>query len=253
MTSNLGARFLEKRGHLGFSAPMGEGMPPRSRTWCARSEEGVQSRIPEPPGRSDSVHSLTDDDLIKIMPAGGADQRESGGQADQDPAGARTPPSTFSRRPAATAATARVRCAGRCRSTSRIRLSEALIQGSLPPRRAGSLSRRHRHLLPPSVFPLAGQVSLVSHLPSKRAELWAPVPAVWEGEVALWPKAIDPISMVAATRRAGRVIVVKCIHSKLSSLPSNRQGRLLARRAATSVSNGAATEGSGRTIEHRGC
>src|SRR5664279_2045615 len=27
MTSNLGARFLEKRGHLGFSAPMGEGIP----------------------------------------------------------------------------------------------------------------------------------------------------------------------------------------------------------------------------------
>ena len=26
MTSNLGARFLEKRGHLGFSTPMGEGV-----------------------------------------------------------------------------------------------------------------------------------------------------------------------------------------------------------------------------------
>ena len=26
-TSNLGARFLEKRGHLGFSTPMGEGIP----------------------------------------------------------------------------------------------------------------------------------------------------------------------------------------------------------------------------------
>jgi ATP-dependent Clp protease ATP-binding subunit ClpC len=57
MTSNLGARFLEKRGHLGFSSPRwakasGEGR----RHGAQRSEEGVQSRIPEPPGRSDSLH-----------------------------------------------------------------------------------------------------------------------------------------------------------------------------------------------------
>jgi len=35
MTSNLGARYLEKRGNLGFSAPQGEGIPPRWRIWCA--------------------------------------------------------------------------------------------------------------------------------------------------------------------------------------------------------------------------
>ena len=51
MTSNLGARFLEKRGHLGFSAPTGEGIPAKIEEHGAqRSEEGVQSRIPEPPG-----------------------------------------------------------------------------------------------------------------------------------------------------------------------------------------------------------
>ena len=35
MTSNLGARFLEKRGHLGFSAPQREGMPSKVEDRCA--------------------------------------------------------------------------------------------------------------------------------------------------------------------------------------------------------------------------
>ncbi len=68
MTSNLGARFLEKRGHLGFSAPAGEGI-------SAKIEDMVRSEVkkafnPEFLNRLDEVilfTSLTDDDLIQII------------------------------------------------------------------------------------------------------------------------------------------------------------------------------------------
>jgi ATP-dependent Clp protease ATP-binding subunit ClpC len=68
MTSNLGARFLEKRGNMGFSAPNIEGIP-------SKVEEQVRSEVkrafnPEFLNRLDEVilfTSLTDEDLIKIM------------------------------------------------------------------------------------------------------------------------------------------------------------------------------------------
>src|SRR5678815_1359761 len=68
MTSNLGARFLEKRGHLGFSAPAGEGFP-------SKIEDMVRSEVkrafkPEFLNRLDEVilfTSLTDEDLLKII------------------------------------------------------------------------------------------------------------------------------------------------------------------------------------------
>ena len=68
MTSNLGARFLEKRGHLGFSAPPGEGIP-------SKIEEMVRSEVkkafnPEFLNRLDEVilfTSLVDEDLLKII------------------------------------------------------------------------------------------------------------------------------------------------------------------------------------------
>jgi ATP-dependent Clp protease ATP-binding subunit ClpC len=68
MTSNLGARFLEKRGHLGFSAPQGEGIP-------GKVEDMVRSEVkrafnPEFLNRLDEVilfTSLTDEDLLKII------------------------------------------------------------------------------------------------------------------------------------------------------------------------------------------
>jgi ATP-dependent Clp protease ATP-binding subunit ClpC len=68
MTSNLGARFLEKRGHLGFSAPAGEGT-------SAKIEEMVRSEVkkafnPEFLNRLDEVilfSALSDEDLIQIM------------------------------------------------------------------------------------------------------------------------------------------------------------------------------------------
>jgi len=68
MTSNLGARFLEKRGHLGFSAPAGEGIP-------GKIEEMVRSEVkkafnPEFLNRLDEIilfSSLSDDDLIQII------------------------------------------------------------------------------------------------------------------------------------------------------------------------------------------
>src|SRR5216117_2215760 len=68
MTSNLGARFLEKRGNMGFQAPNIEGIP-------SKVEEQVRSEVkrafnPEFLNRLDEVilfTSLTDDDLIRIM------------------------------------------------------------------------------------------------------------------------------------------------------------------------------------------
>src|SRR5438105_741948 len=68
MTSNLGARFLEKRGHLGFSAPATEGIP-------GKVEDMVRGEVkrafnPEFLNRLDDVilfTSLTDEDLIQIV------------------------------------------------------------------------------------------------------------------------------------------------------------------------------------------
>src|SRR6204780_751595 len=68
MTSNLGARFLEKRGNMGFQAPNVDGVPPKV-------EEQVRAEVkrafnPEFLNRLDEIilfTSLTDDDLIKIM------------------------------------------------------------------------------------------------------------------------------------------------------------------------------------------
>src|SRR6202047_59932 len=68
MTSNLGARFLEKRGNLGFQAPQLEGQK-------SKVEDQVRGEVkrafnPEFLNRLDDIilfTSLTDDDLIKIM------------------------------------------------------------------------------------------------------------------------------------------------------------------------------------------
>ena len=68
MTSNLGARFLEKRGHLGFSVPSAEGIP-------SKVEDMVRGEVkrafnPEFLNRLDEVilfTSLNDDDLLKII------------------------------------------------------------------------------------------------------------------------------------------------------------------------------------------
>ncbi len=68
MTSNLGARFLEKRGNMGFQAPNVDGVPPKV-------EEQVRAEVkrafnPEFLNRLDEIilfTSLTDDDLIRIM------------------------------------------------------------------------------------------------------------------------------------------------------------------------------------------
>src|SRR5512140_634120 len=68
MTSNLGARFLAKRGHLGFSAPATEGIS--SKVEDMVRGEVKKAFIPEFLNRLDEVilfSSLTDDDLIKII------------------------------------------------------------------------------------------------------------------------------------------------------------------------------------------
>jgi ATP-dependent Clp protease ATP-binding subunit ClpC len=69
MTSNLGARFLDKKGQMGFSAPTAAGGIP------AKVEDMVMSEVkrafnPEFLNRLDEVilfTSLTDEDLLKII------------------------------------------------------------------------------------------------------------------------------------------------------------------------------------------
>jgi ATP-dependent Clp protease ATP-binding subunit ClpC len=68
MTSNLGARFLEKRGNLGFSAPAGEGVADKIEAMVRA--EVKKAFNPEFLNRLDDVilfSSLTDDDLIQII------------------------------------------------------------------------------------------------------------------------------------------------------------------------------------------
>src|SRR5437763_15040386 len=68
MTSNLGARFLDKRGQIGFSAPSPTGLP-------QKVEDQVMGEVkrafnPEFLNRLDEVilfTSLVDEDLIKII------------------------------------------------------------------------------------------------------------------------------------------------------------------------------------------
>jgi ATP-dependent Clp protease ATP-binding subunit ClpC len=68
MTSNLGARFLEKRSQIGFAAPSNSGVPPKV-------EDQVMSEVkrafnPEFLNRLDEVilfTSLADEDLLKII------------------------------------------------------------------------------------------------------------------------------------------------------------------------------------------
>jgi ATP-dependent Clp protease ATP-binding subunit ClpC len=68
MTSNLGARFLEKKSGMGFSAPVGSGID-------QKVEDMVMSEVkrafnPEFLNRLDEVilfQSLTDEDLIQII------------------------------------------------------------------------------------------------------------------------------------------------------------------------------------------
>src|ERR1700710_551295 len=65
MTSNLGARFLEKRGHLGFSEPAMEVVPSKIEELVRG--EGKRAFNPEFLNRLDDVilfTSLNDDDLI---------------------------------------------------------------------------------------------------------------------------------------------------------------------------------------------
>jgi ATP-dependent Clp protease ATP-binding subunit ClpC len=68
MTSNLGARHLEKRSTLGFSAPAGEGIPQKVEDMVM--VEVKRAFNPEFLNRLDEVilfQSLTDDDLILII------------------------------------------------------------------------------------------------------------------------------------------------------------------------------------------
>ena len=148
MTSNLGARFLEKRSPMGFSAPATRRAGQGRGSGEERSEEGVQSRIPEPPGRGHPVHLAhrrrSDQDH---RPAGGPDQQESGSQADQDPPQRRrgeVHPGEDLHRPQLRRASAAPGAAEVHRGSAQRSADPGLAAAA---RRARSLPRRSRHLL----------------------------------------------------------------------------------------------------------
>ena len=134
MTSNLGARFLDKTRPAGLLGAVDDGHPGEGgRHGDGRSEAGVQSRVPEPPGRGDPVHVADRRRSAEDhRPAGGPDQREPGGQADQDPADRRMRPSTSWRRRCADRSYGARPLAPGPAEVHRGSAREALIQGSLP-------------------------------------------------------------------------------------------------------------------------
>ena len=151
MTSNLGARFLEKRGHLGFSAPASEGIP-------AKIEDMVRGEVkqafnPEFLNRLDEVilfTSLTDDDLIKIIDLL-VEQVNVNLVAKQikirlTPDAAQVHSREDLRRPQLRRASAAARAAEVHRGSA---VGSADPGHAAPAGRARSLPRRHRHLLPP--------------------------------------------------------------------------------------------------------
>ena len=88
MTSNIGARLLEKRGNLGFSAPQVEGA-------ASKVEDQVRAEVkrsfnPEFLNRLDDIilfTSLTDADLLKIIDLlVGTINKNLEAEADHDPA-----------------------------------------------------------------------------------------------------------------------------------------------------------------------
>ena len=121
MTSNLGARFLEKRGHLGFSAPA-KGIP-------SKIEDMVRSEVkrafnPEFLNRLDEVilfTSLNDDDLLKIIDLL-VEQINVNLVAKQIKIRLTNDAAKYIlEKTCADRSYGARRCAGRCRSTSRIR------------------------------------------------------------------------------------------------------------------------------------
>ena len=151
MTSNLGARFLEKRSPMGFSAP-GAGLP-------AKVEDQVMAEVkkafnPEFLNRLDEMilfTSLTDEDLLKIMrSAGRADQHESGRQADQDPA-QRGRREVHPRKDLHGSQLRRASAAPRAAEVHRGSAQRSADPGlAAAAGRARSLPGRRRHLLPPA-------------------------------------------------------------------------------------------------------
>ena len=151
MTSNLGARFLEKRSPMGFSAP-GTGLP-------AKVEDQVMAEVkkafnPEFLNRLDEVILFTSlygrRSVEDRLPADRTDQQESGGQADQDPdSGGRGPVHSGENlhRPQLRRAAAAPGAAEVHRGSAQ-RGADPGFPG--PARRLRSLPGRERYLLPPA-------------------------------------------------------------------------------------------------------
>ena len=151
MTSNLGARFLDKKTQIGFAAPSNTGIPPKV-------EDQVMGEVkkafnPEFLNRLDEIilfTSLTDEDLLKIINLL-VEQININLVAKQIKIRVNDDAAKYILEKTLTDRSYGARPLRRAlQKYIEDPLSEALIQGSLPrPVRAGSLPRRQRHLLPP--------------------------------------------------------------------------------------------------------
>ncbi len=137
MTSNLGARHLQKRSSIGFqSAAMKWRGKSHGRDGDGRSEARFQSGVPESPGRSDYVQSARRRGFAAHHRfAGGPDQRHADPSAGADCRSRPKRASGSSRKPARTAITVRGRCGGLCRSTWKIRCRKHSSRGACRGRR----------------------------------------------------------------------------------------------------------------------
>ena len=150
MTSNIGARFIQKKSSMGFqSSDTGE---------IAKSVSDMvlgevkRTFNPEFINRIDEIivfEALNDDDLAAHHGAAGHAAEREPDRSEADASRSRPRSSTgSSRSPARTARTAPARCAAPSSATSRTRCPEELIRGHLARRRDRGLSGRRRARLP---------------------------------------------------------------------------------------------------------
>ena len=132
MTSNIGARFIQKKASLGLPVDRRRrDQPERQRHGARRGPQDLQPRVHQPHRRDHRVRRAVgrrpaDDHAA----AGRAAERQPGRPQDPARAVGRRSSTGSSSRPARTARTARGRCAARSSATSRIRSPRSSSAGT---------------------------------------------------------------------------------------------------------------------------
>ena len=124
MTSNIGARFIQKRASMGFQSPDAQrDRPERDRHGAGRGAGAPSTRSSSTASTRSSCSSALSRRRPAADPAaaGRAAEREPGGPANPRSRCCRRPSTGSSTRPARTGRTGRGRCGGPSSGTSRIR------------------------------------------------------------------------------------------------------------------------------------